>query len=41
MLADPDRLEVTVAVDGMLSIYGWADDETLDALLHGLGRRVR
>jgi anaerobic ribonucleoside-triphosphate reductase activating protein len=35
----PDRLEVTVAADGVLSVNGWADDETLDALLHDLGRR--
>ncbi|GAA4251240.1 4Fe-4S single cluster domain-containing protein [Dactylosporangium darangshiense] len=34
----PDRLEVTVAADGVLSVNGWADDETLDALLHDLGR---
>ncbi|MEV6924263.1 4Fe-4S single cluster domain-containing protein [Dactylosporangium sp. NPDC051485] len=37
--ATPDRLEITVAADGVLSVNGWADDETLDALLHDLGRR--
>ncbi|WP_433049053.1 4Fe-4S single cluster domain-containing protein [Dactylosporangium sp. CS-033363] len=37
----PDRLEITVAEDGLLSVNGWADDETLDALLYDLGRRQR
>ncbi|GAA3451299.1 4Fe-4S single cluster domain-containing protein [Dactylosporangium matsuzakiense] len=34
----PDRLEITVAPDGTLAVNGWADDETLDALLHDLAR---
>lgn len=37
----PDRLEVTVAAHGVLSVNGWADDETLDALLRDLGRPTR
>ncbi|GAA2642637.1 hypothetical protein GCM10010399_90760 [Dactylosporangium fulvum] len=36
----PDRLEITVAADGLVSVNGWADDDTLDALLHDLGRRT-
>jgi len=31
----PDRLEVTVSTDGSGEVNGWADDETLDALLAG------
>ncbi|WP_432976410.1 4Fe-4S single cluster domain-containing protein [Dactylosporangium sp. CA-233914] len=40
-VATRDRLEITVAPDGVLSVNGWADDETLDALLHDLGRPQR
>ncbi|WP_433608963.1 4Fe-4S single cluster domain-containing protein [Dactylosporangium sp. CA-139114] len=39
--ASPDRLEITVGADGTLAVNGWADDETLDALLHDLGRPAR
>jgi anaerobic ribonucleoside-triphosphate reductase activating protein len=38
---DSDRLEIRVDRDGTISVNGWADDDTLDALLHGLGRRRR
>ena len=38
----PDRLEVTVTDAGDISINGWADPETLDALLAELpARRTR
>ena len=42
-LVTPDRLEVTVTASGAVSINGWADTETLDALLAGLpaGRTSR
>ena len=36
-----DRLEIRVDSDGTVSVNGWADDDTLDALLHDLGRRKR
>lgn len=36
-----DRLEIKVDSDGTVSVNGWADDDTLDALLHNLGRRKR
>jgi anaerobic ribonucleoside-triphosphate reductase activating protein len=29
----PDRLDVTITASGNVSINGWADTETLDALL--------
>ncbi|BEL03120.1 4Fe-4S single cluster domain-containing protein [Actinoplanes sichuanensis] len=32
----PDRLEVTVTTSGDVALNGWADPETLDALLDGL-----
>lgn len=35
----PDRLEVTVTAAGAVSVNGWADVETLDALLAGLPTR--
>ncbi|MBG0564949.1 4Fe-4S single cluster domain-containing protein [Actinoplanes aureus] len=35
----PDRLEVTVTASGAVSVNGWADIETLDALLSGLPAR--
>ncbi|KUL24100.1 4Fe-4S single cluster domain-containing protein [Actinoplanes awajinensis] len=39
----PDRLEVTISPSGDVAVNGWADTETLDALLAGLpvrrGRR--
>jgi anaerobic ribonucleoside-triphosphate reductase activating protein len=33
--APPDRLEVTVTASGEVAVNGWADAETLDALLAG------
>ncbi len=33
--ASPDRLEVTVTASGEVAVNGWADSETLDALLAG------
>jgi anaerobic ribonucleoside-triphosphate reductase activating protein len=39
--SNPDRLEIRVDSDGTVSVNGWADDDTLDALLHNLGRRRR
>ncbi|WP_426506282.1 4Fe-4S cluster-binding domain-containing protein [Dactylosporangium sp. McL0621] len=47
LAATPDRLEITVGADGTLAVNGWADDETLDALLSesaarpGSGARAR
>ncbi|MEV6301123.1 4Fe-4S single cluster domain-containing protein [Actinoplanes sp. NPDC051861] len=38
-LDTPDRLEVTVTPDGEVAVNGWADPDTLDALLDGLSRR--
>ncbi|AEV83752.1 anaerobic ribonucleoside-triphosphate reductase activating protein [Actinoplanes sp. SE50] len=35
----PDRLEVTVSGTGDIAVNGWADTETLDALLAGLQTR--
>ncbi|GAA0420896.1 radical SAM protein [Actinoplanes capillaceus] len=32
----PDRLEVTVSAAGDIAVNGWADSDTLDALLAGL-----
>ncbi|MEV0902131.1 4Fe-4S cluster-binding domain-containing protein [Actinoplanes sp. NPDC049802] len=41
-VAGPDRLEVTVSAAGDIAVNGWADDDTLDALLAGLpARRAR
>lgn len=37
----PDRLEVIVDAAGGIAVNGWADPDTLDALLDGLGGRVR
>ncbi|MET7392449.1 4Fe-4S single cluster domain-containing protein [Dactylosporangium sp. NPDC005572] len=39
--ATPDRLEVIVAADGSVAVNGWADPETLDALLADLDARRR
>ncbi|MGH3908991.1 MAG: 4Fe-4S single cluster domain-containing protein [Pseudonocardiaceae bacterium] len=36
----PDRIEVRVEVDGTIAVNGWADADTLDAFLAGLGRRA-
>ncbi|MFC7533813.1 4Fe-4S single cluster domain-containing protein [Actinoplanes sp. GCM10030250] len=35
----PDRLEVTISSSGTVVVNGWADTETLDALLAGLPAR--
>ena len=37
----PDRVEIRVGVNGRVSVNGWASNESLDRLLHGLGRRER
>jgi anaerobic ribonucleoside-triphosphate reductase activating protein len=34
--ATPDRVEVTVSAQGEVAVNGWADVDTLDALLAGL-----
>lgn len=34
-----DRLEVRVDAAGTITVNGWADDDTLESLLHDLGRR--
>jgi anaerobic ribonucleoside-triphosphate reductase activating protein len=36
----PDRVEVRVRNDGIVAVNGWADLDTHDILLVGLGRRV-
>ncbi|GIE86876.1 4Fe-4S single cluster domain-containing protein [Actinoplanes regularis] len=42
MAPTPDRLEVTVSAAGDIAVNGWADAETLDALLAGLpAKRAR
>ncbi|GLW28500.1 4Fe-4S single cluster domain-containing protein [Actinoplanes regularis] len=42
MAPTPDRLEVTVSAAGDVAVNGWADAETLDALLAGLpAKRAR
>lgn len=35
----PDRVEIKVRTDGLVSVNGWADLDTLNTLLTGLGRR--
>ncbi|MFC4066391.1 4Fe-4S single cluster domain-containing protein [Actinoplanes subglobosus] len=35
-VAAPDRVEVTVSPSGAVALNGWADQDTLDALLAGL-----
>ncbi|GIF03785.1 4Fe-4S single cluster domain-containing protein [Actinoplanes siamensis] len=37
--AGPDRLEVTVSAAGEIAVNGWADTDTLDALLADIPRR--
>jgi anaerobic ribonucleoside-triphosphate reductase activating protein len=34
-----DRLEIRVGRDGLVAVNGWADADTLDRLLAGVGRR--
>ncbi|MEE6257001.1 4Fe-4S single cluster domain-containing protein [Plantactinospora sonchi] len=41
LTGDPDRLEVTVDAAGGIAVNGWAELDALDALLDGLGERVR
>ena len=36
----PDRIEVRVETDGTIAVNGWADTDTLDTFLSGLGRRT-
>ncbi|MGY0503429.1 4Fe-4S single cluster domain-containing protein [Nocardia sp. FBN12] len=36
----PDRVEVRVGADGMISVNGWDDIDSLDTLLSDLGRRA-
>ncbi|MBM7808313.1 anaerobic ribonucleoside-triphosphate reductase activating protein [Geodermatophilus bullaregiensis] len=36
---EADRLEIRVNRDGLVAVNGWADTETLDRLLAGVGRR--
>lgn len=38
-LVAPDRVEVRVGADGSVELNGWADEELLDVLSDGLGRR--
>lgn len=39
-LIAPDRVEVRVAIDGVTTVNGWADDDALDRLLSDIGRRA-
>lgn len=36
----PDQVEVRVGADGVISVNGWGDNDSLDALLSDLGRRA-
>ena len=37
--AMPDHLEISIGLDGRVSVIGWAPDRTIEDLLEGLGER--